>query len=167
VKEGLTAEESLWVELPREGFLRDRLITTYARQFFALAAAHRVPVFCLIPPLPPSRQRVYDRSGVTHYSYVQAWRTLAAAPGVTVIDGSHSGYDSSVFWNDEVHLDRRGALAFTAEVGSIVARSLARPQSAPRWVRLPAYREPEGSVAAEDVFQSLLAVQANGSRRPR
>jgi hypothetical protein len=123
---------------------------TYLRRFLALASAHRVRVFWLLPPVTPRFQARRDALGLeaSHTRFVR--RLQAEFAKLTVIDARHAGYDHSRFI-DPLHLDRRGAAALSTELAGILAREFEGRGPTPRWVELPAGR-PE-----DDEFPSRLA----------
>lgn len=141
---------------------RNKLTEVYTDRFLSLAASREIPVLWALPPLAPARQADRDRAGITYYFTRQAERARANYPNVTVIDARRSGYASSAFW-DDVHLDRRGAAAFSTEVGAVIRRVLAG-SAVGRWVSLPDYREVPVTVAVEDVTESRSSA---ASRSPR
>ena len=82
-------------------------------------------------------------------------------PDVVVIDGRHAGYDERTL-TDVLHLNGRGAVAFSTAVASIVGKHLSDPGQASRWVTLQSYREcPSSSV--EHLDESLAALQKRGA----
>jgi len=114
----------------------------FLEKFLGLANSRGIPVFFLLPPTHPGYQRANERNG-HEATFLKFVRDLQGRHhSVCVIDGRHSGYDASSFF-DLVHLNRRGAIAFTSAVSEILADRLARP-SAPRpgWAELPMFREP-------------------------
>jgi hypothetical protein len=143
----------------------DPVNLSYIRRFLRLAAARRIPVFWLLPPNLPAYQAMLDRDGydARHTRLVRAFQ--AQFPDLVVIDGRRSGYRPAVFL-DSMHLDRRGAAAQSLGVAEIVAAHLAAGAAGPRWVPLPAYREPPADLPVEDLDQSQVALRsAEGLRR--
>jgi hypothetical protein len=109
---------------------------TYLRRFLALAAAHRVRVYWLLPPVTPRFQARRDALGI-EASYTRFVRRLQAEfANLTVLDARHAGYDHSRFL-DPLHLDRQGAAALSAELAGILIREFEGREPRPRWVRLP------------------------------
>ena len=138
-----------------------RVNAEYIRRFLDLAAARRVRVYWLLPPLSPGLQDLRDRSGADD-GYGRFARALQARyPGLTILDARHSNYDHSLFV-DATHLDGQGAYTLSRDVGDFLRRDLADGSDGPRWVDLPDYRECPVEVALEDVEQSRQAV---GTRR--
>jgi hypothetical protein len=129
----------------------------YVRRFLDLARARGVRVFWLIPPFCPKLRDGRAAAGLDR-AFASFLRGLQGQfPDLTVIDGLDAGYGDDVFV-DATHLNRRGALALTEAVGSLVAAG----RQTPRWVRLPAYRPvPDGTV--EDLVQSFALVRSAGA----
>jgi hypothetical protein len=143
----------------------DPVNAAYVRKFLRLAAAQRVPVYWLLPPVNPEIQRRRDRGG-RDPQYEDFLRRLQSEyPNLVVLDGRHSGYDLSAMW-DLTHLNRRGAAAFSADVALVLRDRLAGVPG-PRWVALAAYRDPSGIAPLEDVDQSRLALRAKYTSRRR
>jgi hypothetical protein len=136
----------------------------YVRRFLDLAAAHRLPVFWLLPPLSPARQAQLEQSGQDE-GYVRFVRSLMGRyPNVVVIDGRRSGYGREVFI-DATHLDRRGAAAYSTALATLIGPRLDGPGPGARWLRLPLYRDRPGLNPLEDVEQSRVALRAGATRR--
>jgi hypothetical protein len=125
---------------------------TYLRRFLALAAAHRVRVFWLLPPVTPRFQARRDALGIeaSHTQFVR--RLQAEFANLTVIDARHAGYDHSRFI-DPLHLDRRGAAALSAELAGILVRERDGREPIPRWVSLPASRPEDGEAPSRLALQ--------------
>jgi hypothetical protein len=139
----------------------ERTNALYLRRFLALAAARRIPVFWILPPSLPEVQarREWVGADAAYLRFVR--RAVARFPGVRVVDGRHSAYAPAVF-ADPLHLDRRGAVAFSAAVAEVLRRPAG---STPRWAVLPPYRDRPDGVPLEDVDQSQLALQRRAARR--
>ena len=91
------------------------------------------------------------------------WGVAARHRNITVIDGVDAGYGNDLF-NDAVHLNRRGAAAYTEAVGAAVAAALANP-AGPRRAVLPGFR-PAPDAGFEDLAQSYHAtLKGDGTRR--
>jgi hypothetical protein len=147
-----------------------RVNAEYIRRLFALAAAHGVRVYWLLPPLTPQLQARREQAGA-EAGFMQFVRSMqACAANVTVLDARHSGYDHRLFI-DPTHLDGQGAQALSRDIAAVLRRALdldraggsVRPLG---WVALPAYRAGTGTVelALEDLEQSRRAVSET---RPR
>jgi hypothetical protein len=111
---------------------------TYARRFLDLAAAHKIRVFYLLPPLPPDQRDVMIRNGSDLKSTRFARTIQGYHPDLVVIDGRRSSYPSDTFI-DDAHMNAQGARVFSAEVASVVKRHLSGTAPEPRWVTLPPY----------------------------
>lgn len=137
----------------------------FVRKLLDLTEARRLRVFWLLPPLHPDVQERRDRGGM-HGQYVAFLRRLQAEyPGLTVVDGRHSGYASAAL-ADLTHLNRVGAAQFSTEVAAILRARIAGEPGA-RWVELPRERGPITEVPMEDLGQSLTAMQRPRTRRVR
>jgi hypothetical protein len=151
-------------EFPGETFARNELTLSYAARLLDLAAAHKIAVFWLLPPVGPGKQAERDGDGIDSYHTRQARWALSRSGGVVVIDGRRSGYGPGVF-ADKVHLDSQGGATFSADVAAIVRRRLDNPSVAPRWVELPPYRDVETGVPVEDFAESRHALRAGRAVR--
>ena len=131
----------------------------YVRRFLDLAAARNIPVFWLLPPLTPGRQRKLEREGQDE-RFTRLLRDLQAAdPNLHVIDGRRSGYPRAVFI-DQTHLDRDGAAEFSAEVAALIGPRLRGSSPDERWLQLPSYTGQRIDTPLEDLQQSRLAREA-------
>jgi hypothetical protein len=137
----------------------DPVKLTYFRRFLRLAAAHKVTVFWLLPPLSPEVHAKRERTGIEPRYTEFARAAQERFANLIVVDGRHSGYDHTVH-ADPIHLDRRGALAFSAGVADVVGRSLTAPSPGPHWVVLPAFRDPLVRVGLEDIDESRVALRS-------
>jgi len=138
----------------------------YLERFLALAAAHKIPVFWLMPTISPAWQVRREQTGLD-LPYVRFVRSLQARfANLIVVDARHSGYDRTVFL-DPAHLDRRGAAVLSADLADIIGRHVARTEThGPRWIELPAFRDRPIDEPLEDLDQSRVALQlAKGRRR--
>ena len=146
----------------------DPINALYLDQLLARAGSRDIPVFWLLPPVHPEVQTRRDRGG-REARYVRFLHDLQARfPGLTVMDGRYSGYEAEVL-DDMTHLNVRGASAFSAALGGLVAERLELDGSAgPRWVSLPAYRDPAAEGLVEDMDQTLTAIRTRvGTTRLR
>lgn len=133
-------------------------------RFLALAAAHDVPVYWLLPPLLPALQRKLADGGIDrrHEAFLRSWQ--ARFPNLVVLDGRNTVTDPAAFF-DANHLAAGGAYAFSLALGDAL-RQLRRGAPATRWVALPASRPCPLPDGLEDLGQSELALQAlAGARR--
>ncbi len=147
-------------KLLSDGWKCHKVNALYVDRLLALAESRAIPVFWLVPPLSPALQDRRERSGADR-DYVALIRSMQAKhPGVTVVDGRHSGYENAVF-ADHNHLNGRGAVALSHELARIVAS----PSGPSRWVELPRFRDWPLDVPAEDVDQSRIALEAEAALR--
>jgi hypothetical protein len=151
--------ERLWFGQP---WACDPTNARYLERFFALAASRGLPVFWVLAPIQPVAQAESERTGYEgrFLRFVRSW--LARFPNVVVLDGRHCGYDESTLV-DPFHLNRRGAVALSADVAAAVGRSLADAGAAPRWVQLPAFRGRRERSPVEDLSQSIIALERRGA----
>jgi hypothetical protein len=141
-------------------WVHNQLTEIYARKFVELAAVHDIPVFWLIPPIPPRSVVVRRAEGLDRYFDDLARSAQAIYPRVTVIDGSRSNYAPDTFC-DVAHLNAKGSIAFSESVGEVLSQALAQPDRQPRWITLPAYTPRDRPIdpGIEDVDGSRLAVK--------
>jgi hypothetical protein len=139
----------------------DPRTVSYVRRFLRLAGSRGVAVFWLIPPLRPDAQRMLETRGqdTTYTRFVRALQ--ARFPGLTVVDGRHSGYDPALFV-DAIHLNRRGALALSRDLAALLDRPPGGGPAGTRWVALPTFRDRPTRSPVEDLDASKLAI---GSHR--
>ncbi len=132
----------------------------FVDRLLGLADAHAIPVYWLLPPLPPALQGAREASGVdaAYSAFVRARQ--ASHPALIVIDGRHAGYGSTEF-ADATHLNGRGATALSHELATIVGRGPGQG----RGVELPAYHERPADPLAEDIDRSRVALEAGGISR--
>jgi hypothetical protein len=147
-------------KLLSDGWKCHRVNATYVDRLLGLAASHRIPVYWLIPPLPPQLQERRERSGVDA-AYLAFVRSMQERhPGLIVVDGRHSSYDDSTF-ADHTHLNGRGAIAMSGDLATILRATGDRP----RWIELPRFVERTRAFSVEDVDQSRVALEAELIRR--
>jgi hypothetical protein len=137
-----------------------RVNAIFVDRLMALAEAHKIPVYWLIPPLPPQLQARRKQSGVDEAYVAYARSMLAKHPSLTILDGRHSGYDDSTF-ADHTHLNGRGAIAMSRDLATIVGT----PGGRTRWVDLPQFSDRPGIFPIEDVDQSRVALETEATRR--
>ena len=128
----------------------------FVERFLDLAQSRGIAVYWLMPPLPPGHQAQYD---CTHgeKNYLQLVRRLVERyPRLTVIDGRHADYPTTVFF-DVVHLNRAGAAALSESLASVLVRNPGPDVS--RWVDLARFRGSSREAALEDTVQSAVALQ--------
>ena len=142
----------------------DPVNAAYLLRFLALAKAHGVAVFWLLPPWPPGVQEHRERAG-SDAAYLRVVRAAQARfPTLVVIDGRHASYDEALF-ADDLHLDGRGAAALTAAVAAIVRRRL--DGDAARWFELPGFRLGPAIAGGNDRDDPRIATRATSAGRRR
>ncbi len=129
-------------------------------RIFGEAARRSIPVFWVLTPVHPRLQSGREARGLDARYDRFALDRAGRAPGrVTVVDARHLGLGPERFV-DATHLDRRGALAFTAALAGWF-RGLEPARPAPRWVRLEPVAEAVAEAwgaDSEDTAASALAV---------
>ena len=139
----------------------------YVRRFFDLAAAHRLPVYWLIPPVSPAWQAESDRLGYDDLATRFARSMLVRYPNLVVVDGRCANYPRHAF-GDPIHLNARGAAPLSADLATIVRPIAIGAGPGPRWLDLPAYRDrPEFTAMMEDFGQSQVALGTGCDRATR
>jgi hypothetical protein len=131
----------------------------YIHEFFDLAASRGIPAFWIMPPMAPAARGPWAASGVEAKYRSLVDSTAARHPNVTVVDATGADYPVAAF-NDPVHLNRDGAVAFTADLArAIGARLAAGAGSPPRRVRLPDYRPDPDAGRVEDSRTTLARIK--------
>ena len=141
------------------------LNSLYIEKFLDLAESESIPVVWLLPPIQPEVQSRRDLGGLSgrFESYVRD--LVARHEGLVVLDGRHAGYPPQAM-TDMTHLNRRGALAFSAGVAEALGPILdAQGRPVDRWIALPAYREASETLAVEDLGQSAEALRKVAAAR--
>jgi hypothetical protein len=149
---------------PCESRATRSLLGTYTKRFLDLAAAHKIRVFYLLPPLPPHTQESWMRFGEDQKRARDAREFQAHYPDLVVIDGRCSDYAIGAF-ADDVHLNMNGVSTLSVEVASIMKRYLAGPHAERAWVTLPPYRDRGQDPRLENLGQSMVASRPERARR--
>jgi hypothetical protein len=137
---------------------RNREESVYVHRFCALAAAHGIPVFCVLPPVAPAAQEARVRLGLDA-TYTQVVRSLLRRHReVVIVDARRSEYPDAAF-ADMVHLNSRGASVLSAELADLVTHHRDRASSRGRWIHLAPYHERPNGVALEDLDRSRVLLQ--------
>jgi hypothetical protein len=136
-------------------------------RFLALAAAHDVPVYWLLPPLLPAVHARLAKSGfdARHEAFIRTWQERF--PNLVVIDGRGTVSAAGGFW-DANHLSAEGAYGFSLSLAVALRQTQTRTSTglpAARWVRLPASRNTPIPEGVEDIDRSRLALEAMKPRR--
>lgn len=130
---------------------------SYVQQFLELASDRHIPVFWLLPPITPEPQARRQQLGLDANFSRLVRQIQAPFPNVTVVDGRHSGYASSVYI-DSVHLDRRGAALLSHDLASLLETTL-NAGLQPRWLHLANFQDRPVDLSLEDVNQSRAALR--------
>jgi hypothetical protein len=125
----------------------------YLHRFLQLATGQAATVVWLLPPVSPGTQRIWEHRGSEREFDTQVQSLIRQYPRLLVLDGRHSGYDTSVF-HDPTHLDREGAIALSCSVGDLLRHGALSPSTDSRWIPLPAYQGSWTSAPLEDLGQS-------------
>jgi hypothetical protein len=139
----------------------------YIGEFLALAGSRGIPVFWALPPMAPGAQGLWASSG-TKARYMAVAESIAAGhPNVTLVDATGARYPAEAF-NDPVHLNRDGAVVFSADLAEVMRSRLTR-EGGPRLARvgLPDYRADPDAGRVEDSRATLAKMQANLDARRR
>lgn len=155
--ETITPRPPVARELKDGYWLENRLARYYARRLLDLAAARKIQVFLVMPPLPSLELANQDASGIALYYKRRAARWMERYPNVTVIDGRDSEYDPTAF-SDEIHMSYKGVVTFSRDLGTIVAARLGESSAGTRWVAMPKYEYRPPDVFVEDHDMSRLAL---------
>ncbi len=132
---------------------RDTHFVDYVDRFLGLAASRDIKVYCLIPPISPEYQTLWDGS-VAATQYEEFLREkLRTYPNLVIIDGRHSGYGTSQFL-DTKHLSRNGAAVLSDDLALLIAEH----DGTDRWVKLPRFRQRRISETIEDVGETLITI---------
>jgi hypothetical protein len=118
-------------------------LDAYSRRFLALAAAHGIRVFYLLPPVSPGLQESRIQSGQDTNDTIIARKLQALEPRLVLVEGRQTGYPTETYF-DPVHLNEEGARRFSADVAAVLNRYLAGPTPTNLCVNLPPYREGGG-----------------------
>jgi hypothetical protein len=139
----------------------------YVARFLSLAAARRIPVYWLLPPVHPEVQARRERGGRDDI-YIAFVRQLAERfPNTVVVDGRRAGFDASSM-QDATHLNVKGARAWSSALAEILARPARVGESIDRrWVPLPPFGTRSIAASLEDLEQSGVALRTNAGRATR
>jgi hypothetical protein len=144
-------------ELKSGSWVENRLARYYAHRLLNLAAARKVQVFLVLPPLPSLMLAGQDFNGFSLYYKRRAARWMERYPNLTVIDGRDSEYDPTAFC-DDLHMTYKGVVTFSRDLGTIVAARLGSSAVGTRWIALPKYEYRPPDVFVEDLDMSRLAL---------
>jgi hypothetical protein len=131
-----------------------------------LAGSRGLTVVWLLPPVHPDLQDLRNRLACED-RYENFLRTLQKDfSNLAVIDARRAGYDRSLFV-DYTHLNRRGALALSAELSKRIVEETRAPGAGPRWTALNPYHSPTRKGPIEDLEESRLALRQEWEGRHR
>ncbi len=158
-------------EISRKPFATDLatsnpLTEVYLKRFIALAKAHKIRVFWVLPPMRPTIQRVRNLEGLDDYFTKLARLVQQLDPTAVVIDGREANYPEDVFY-DTVHLNVRGAVAFSEELAGTLKRSLSGPDRGNEWVMMAPFRDAQRVPPLEDIPASKTIVENTHKTRLR
>ena len=156
----------LYPDLYHDVSFRKPVEEEYIRRFLDLAAERKIPVFWVLPPWPPAVEQRQHEVRVTELTDGLTRRMSNAYPNVVVVDGRSRGYDPAVFCPDDVHLNRRGANAYSRDLGDLIRHRLGGSSPAASWVSLPRYRAGAMVADLEDLAETVAVLRkAWGERR--
>ncbi|HEV3121775.1 MAG TPA: hypothetical protein VGY53_07725 [Isosphaeraceae bacterium] len=136
----------------------------FARKFFELAAAHRIPVYLLLPPRSPLTQVALEGTGSDAYYTLLIRKRVHKCDKVVVVDARYSGFNDAAFF-DMTHLVGPGAITLSAELAGILKRDLATGHPNSRWVQLPQYRDRHREFPLEDLEHREVAMGPRAAAR--
>ena len=146
VPDSIPARTSTWACHPVNRFYVDR--------FLDLAERRKIAVFWVIPPFSPLRQSATRVDGLEAAATRFIEDVRARHPSVVIVDGRHSGYDKSTFF-DPAHLNRAGATSLSASLGALINIYLDDRSALPSWVRLRNYAPTTTATPLEDIMASI------------
>jgi hypothetical protein len=144
----------------------ERVNAHYMSRFMELAAAHKIPVFWLLPPIRARVQAAREQRGLEALYIQRAYRLYERFPNLYLVDARHAAFPDTAFFN-ALHLDRTGALALTQGLARVIRSVLDGGQMGPsRVLELPRYREVGMDQGLEDLDTSRAMVGlARGAAR--
>lgn len=135
----LTASDYEWYAPPE--WRLNPINTLYVRRLLRLAAAHRITVYLLIPPIDARLEQIREQRGLAAAYREFAGRLQARHFNLVVVEATPSSYPPGVF-HDGMHLSHAGAVAMTSDLAEILRPRLDAPRTVePRWLALLPYRD--------------------------
>jgi hypothetical protein len=132
----------------------------YIDRFLALTSSRGIPVFWVLPPMAPGALGHWAASGTRGRYMAMAEKIAARHSNVTLVDATDARYPAEAF-NDPVHLNRDGAVVFSADLAEVMRSRLAREGGAgPVRVGVPDYRADPHAGRIEDSRATLAKMQA-------
>jgi hypothetical protein len=141
-----------------------RVNAFFVERFLELAQAHGILVYWLMPPVRDDAQARREQLGVEPRYEAFVRMLQSEFSDLIVIDARCAGYGREVF-RDPLHLDRDGALSYSAAVAEAIARSIPHRGERFQWVTLDQPPRSTVNVAIEDMNESRLAMRL-AARRP-
>ena len=147
-----TANPGLVADLTPATWACDPINAAYFERFVALAEAHRIPIFWIMPPLGPEIRAGRLARG-TDAAYARFARAaLRRHPSLVVLDARGAGYDASAHV-DPIHLNDRGAAILSGDVAAALGDHLGGRPGPDRWRDLP----PVAGRSATDLPDAAVA----------
>jgi hypothetical protein len=146
-----------WVQPREKPWAGDPVNERYVRKFLRLAESRQIPVYCLVMPVHPTIQSQFQANGVGRDLGNLLARYGARFSNLTVIAARDSTCQDSLFC-DGVHLNHRGAVAFTNQLAEILRPRIGRHAVADRLVTMPTFQDAPTDIAVEDLNQSTTLV---------
>ncbi len=130
----------------------------YIEKFLATADSRGIPVFWVLPPMVPEAGLYWASSGTRARYMAMAESFAARHPGVTLVDATTARYPTEAF-NDPVHLNRDGAVVFSADLSDVIRSRAAREGgTVAARVGLPDYRPDRDAARVEDSRATLAKI---------
>ena len=147
--------------------LRNALTEAYTRRFIELAAKRRIPVFWVLPPLSVRHEARRTIVGVDQYLETLARTARMIYSRLIVIDGRRAGYPNDAF-SDAVHLNAKGAAAFTNGISEVLEQALPNVDLASRWNPLFTYSSSTSEVPEDfETTDRSIAIELQQLQRVR
>jgi hypothetical protein len=150
-------------------FCVDRANAEAIERLLRLAAARKIPVFWLLPPVWKGLQSIRDQSGAeaAYENFVRSFQARHTRE-MTVLDARRAAYPAELFV-DATHVNYPGAVVLSRAVARAIDQQLAHAGGAgdSRWIKL----EPCPTIAAgddpplEDLDQSRSIIQGREPQR--
>jgi hypothetical protein len=106
----------------------------YFRRFLALAQAHCIDVYWILPTYSPGMQARREQTGqdAVYRKFVR--QIQSEFPTVVMVDGQHMGLDR-MFYEDHNHLCQRGAETMSQALAEALAKQQQQHERT-HWVKL-------------------------------
>jgi hypothetical protein len=161
---GITEREPVPDSIPAQAseWTCDPVNHHYLEQFLCLAEQRGIAVFWIVPPFSPVQQSHIRYSGLEAATTRFMQQAQTRHPRLVVVDGRHSGYKSSAFF-DPAHLNRVGATTYSVSLGTLMNSYLDKPTAFPLWARLPDFQPTPSAPPLEDVGRSVGIASVNSA----